>query len=32
MVALDYDDIRKFFIEAGHIKETQENGSDIESE
>ena len=21
-VALDYDDIRKFFIEAGHIKET----------
>jgi hypothetical protein len=31
MVALDYDDIRKFFIEAGHIKETNSE-QDIDDE
>lgn len=30
MVALDYDDIRTFFIEAEHIKEREEDDIDDE--
>jgi len=31
-VELEYDDIRKFLIEAGHIRETEEDESNIDDE
>jgi hypothetical protein len=32
MVGLDYDDVYSFFVNAGHIKETEEDGDNTDTE